>query len=56
VSFSIHRAKRLTRLSGVVPLGTCEAILGRCALLLATIPLISAAPQDGMIDLKGLPW
>src|SRR5262252_8230841 len=43
VSLSIHRAKRLTRLSGLVPLGTCAATLGNCVLLLATMPLIKAA-------------
>jgi hypothetical protein len=38
-----HRAKRLTRLSGLVPLGTCVAILGNWGLWLPTMPLISAA-------------
>jgi hypothetical protein len=40
---SSHRAKRLTRLSGLVPLGTFAATLGNWVLLLATMPLISAA-------------
>src|SRR5262245_39706157 len=43
VSLSTHRAKRLTRLSGLVPLGTCVAILGNWVLWLPTMPLISAA-------------
>jgi hypothetical protein len=38
-----HRAKRLTRLSGLLPSGTFAAILGSCVLLLATMPLMSAA-------------
>ena len=40
---SLHRAKHVTRRSDVVPLGTCEAILGSWVLWLATIPLVSAA-------------
>src|SRR5262249_23705815 len=32
-----------TRLSGFAPSGTCAAIFGRWVLLLATMPLISAA-------------
>src|SRR5215813_11024954 len=42
-SLSSQRAKRLTRLSGLVPVGTFAATLGNCVLLLATIPLIIAA-------------
>ena len=42
-SFSTHLAKRLTRLSGLVPSGTWAAIWGSCVLLLPTMPLISAA-------------
>src|SRR5215831_6496966 len=42
-ALSSHRAKRLTRLSGLVPLGTFAATLGNWVLLLATIPLIRAA-------------
>src|SRR5215831_12406808 len=42
-ALSSHRAKRLTRLSGLVPLGTFAATLGNWVLLLATMPLISAA-------------
>ena len=42
-SFPSHLAKRLTRLSGWVPSGTCAAILGSWVLLLPTMPLISAA-------------
>src|SRR5574341_906492 len=43
VSLSIHLAKRLTRLSGLVPSGTCVAILGNWVLWLPTMPLMSAA-------------
>jgi hypothetical protein len=42
-SLSTHRAKRFTRLSGLVPWGTCVAILGNWVLWLPTMPLISAA-------------
>jgi hypothetical protein len=42
-SFLSHRAKRLTRLSGWAPAGTCAATGGSWVLLLATMPLISAA-------------
>src|SRR5215467_10446371 len=38
-----HRAKRLTRLSGLAPSGTWAAILGNCVLWLPTMPLMSAA-------------
>src|SRR5262249_44942987 len=40
---SSQRAKRLTRLSGLGPVGTCAATVGHWVLVLATIPLISAA-------------
>src|SRR5437879_13820905 len=40
---SHHLAKRLTRLSGLVPLGTFAAMCGSCVLLLPTMPLMSAA-------------
>src|SRR5216683_3631179 len=43
VVFPTHLAKRLTRLSGLVPSGTCAATWGSWVLLLATMPLISAA-------------
>src|SRR3989442_4891372 len=43
VSLSTHLAKRLTRLSGLVPSGTCDATLGSWVLLLATMPLMNAA-------------
>src|SRR4029450_10796148 len=36
-------AKRLTRLSGFVPLGAFAAMWGNCVLLLPTMPLMSAA-------------
>src|SRR5215831_10838961 len=42
-SLSSQRAKRLTRLSGLVPVGTFAATLGNWVLLLVTIPLIMAA-------------
>src|SRR5205823_5901149 len=42
-ALSHHRAKRLTRLSGLVPLGTFAAMCGSWVLLLPTIPLMSAA-------------
>ena len=42
-SLSIHLAKRLTRLSGLVPSGTLVARVGSCVLLLPTMPLMSAA-------------
>src|SRR5215470_15293685 len=42
-SLSSQRVKRLTRLSGFVPVGTFAATLGNWVLLLATIPLIIAA-------------
>src|SRR5262249_14776268 len=40
---SHHLAKRLTRLSGLVPSGTFVAMWGSWVLLLPTMPLISAA-------------
>src|SRR3982751_6615445 len=43
VSLSTHLAKRLTRLSGLVPSGTFDATWGNWVLLLATIPLMNAA-------------
>src|SRR5438093_3818211 len=42
-ALSHHRAKRLTRLSGLVPSGTFVAMWGSWLLLLPTMPLISAA-------------
>src|SRR6266478_3713560 len=42
-ALSHHLAKRLTRLSGLVPLGTFAAMRGSWVLLLPTMPLISAA-------------
>jgi hypothetical protein len=42
-SLSSHRAKRLTRLSGLVPSGLCVAMWGSGVLLHATMPLMSAA-------------
>src|ERR1043166_8333420 len=42
-ALSHHLVKRLTRLSGLVPLGTFAAMCGSWVLLLPTIPLISAA-------------
>src|SRR5215813_12780950 len=42
-ALSSQRAKRLTRLAGLVPVGTFAATLGNWVLFLATIPLISAA-------------
>src|SRR5215475_14222122 len=42
-ALSNHRAKRLTRLSGLVPLGTFAAMYGSWVLLLPTMPLMSAA-------------
>src|SRR5438067_12210710 len=42
-ALSHHLAKRLTRLSGLVPLGTFAAMCGSWVLLLPTIPLMSAA-------------
>ncbi len=42
-SLSSHLVKRLTRLSGLVPSGILVATLGSWALLLPTIPLMSAA-------------
>src|SRR6266436_4966012 len=42
-ALSHHLAKRLTRLSGLVPSGTFVATLGSWVLLLPTIPLMSAA-------------
>src|SRR5262249_30611539 len=42
-ALSIHRAKRLTRLSGLVSLGTCAATCGSWVLLLPTMPLMRAA-------------
>src|SRR5712691_8442731 len=42
-ALSTHRAKRLTRLSGLVPLGTFAAMCGSWVLLLPTMPLMSAA-------------
>src|SRR5215475_11486284 len=42
-ALSSHRAKRLTRLSGLVPLGTFAAMCGSWVLLLPTMPLMSAA-------------
>src|SRR4030095_5918292 len=42
-ALSHHRAKRLTRLSGLGPLGTFAVICGSWVLLLPTMPLMSAA-------------
>src|SRR5438093_3769123 len=42
-ALSTHLAKRLTRLSGLIPLGTFAAMWGSCVLLLPTMPLMSAA-------------
>src|SRR5262245_25045371 len=42
-ALSTHRAKRLTRLAGLVPLGTFAAPCGSWGLLLPTMPLLSAA-------------
>src|SRR5439155_25705012 len=42
-ALSHHLAKRLTRLSGLVPSGTFVAMWGSWVLLLPTIPLMSAA-------------
>src|SRR5436309_9942168 len=42
-ALSTHRAKRLTRLSGLVPLGTFAAMGGSWVLWLPTMPLLSAA-------------
>src|SRR5712691_13344477 len=42
-ALSTHRAKRLARLSGLVPLGTFAAMCGSWVLWLPTIPLMSAA-------------
>src|SRR5213595_492954 len=42
-ALSSHRAKRLTRLSSLVPLGTFAALCGSWVLLLPTLPLRSAA-------------
>src|SRR5207247_10959283 len=47
-ALSSHLAKRLTRLSGLVPSGTFVARWGSGVLLLPTMPLISAA--------RGLRW
>src|SRR5713101_7975288 len=42
-ALSSHLAQRLTRLSGLVPSGTLVAMVGRCVLLLPTMPLMRAA-------------
>src|SRR5215510_10881119 len=42
-AWSHHLVKRLTRLSGLVPLGTFAAMCGNWVLLLPTMPLMSAA-------------
>src|SRR5438093_8872560 len=42
-ALSHHLAKRLTRLSGLVPSGTFVAMWGSWVLLLPTMPLMSAA-------------
>src|SRR5215471_10353312 len=42
-ALSSHRVRRLTRLSGLVPLGILVATLGSWVLLLPTIPLMNAA-------------
>jgi hypothetical protein len=42
-ALSSHLAKRLTRLSGVLPSETFVAMWGSCVLFPATMPLMSAA-------------
>src|SRR5215813_4045187 len=55
-ALSHHLAKRLTRLSGLVPSGTLVAMWGSWVLLLPTMPLISAARVVKCLAIVPVGW